>query len=306
MEAEERFVALSAEPFTGRRNGGPTESSIGAVGQIREIFRNRELLNLLVRRDLKARYKDSALGFLWAFARPLTQLLIYYVVIGHFLGAAKGIPDFAIYVFTGITAYLLFQEILSSGTNSILANAGLVRKVAVPREIYPLASVGGALFNFAIQIGILVIGTIAMGVFPWTAELLYAIPSTLLVVIYGTALALLLSAANVYLRDIGYLTDVLLMVLMWASPVLYAWQSVRDILAPMAGGDVLLGIYTANPLTLAVLGFQRAFWISGHDAVAYPDQLLLWIGIAIVVGLVLLTFCHWVFRRLQGNFAQEL
>ena len=72
----------------------------GSWVSLREIFRHRELLNLLVRRDLKSRYKDSVLGFVWTLVRPLTQLLIYAIVIGKVLGAEKGIPDFAIYVFT--------------------------------------------------------------------------------------------------------------------------------------------------------------------------------------------------------------
>ncbi len=171
MNAEARFAALEEQPFRGRRNGGPTESSIGAIGQVHEVFRNRELLGLLVRRDLKARYKDSALGFLWTLARPLTQLAIFYLVIGEVLGAARGIPSFAIYIYSGITAYGLFNEIVAGGTNSIMANSGLVKKVAVPREIYPLASVGGALVNFAVQIAILVIFTLILGEFPLTLDL---------------------------------------------------------------------------------------------------------------------------------------
>lgn len=305
MDAGERFAALSALPFEGRRNGGPTGTRIGAIGQVGAVFRQRALLGLLVRRDLKARYKDSALGFLWALAKPLTQIAIYYIVIGHFLGAARGIPDFAIYVFTGLTVYMLFSQIVSGATGSILANAGLVKKVAVPRELYPLASVGGALFDFAIQVVVLIFATIVVGAFPWTPELLMAIPAFLLLLVYATAIGLALAAINVFLRDIGYLIDIVLMVLMWMSPILYSWGMVRDTLSPLPGGSVLVEIYTNNPVTLAVLGFQRAFWTAGHDMPSPPD-LLLRIGIALVIGILLLVVGHWVFRRLQGNFAQEL
>lgn len=305
MNAEERFAALAAMTFRGRRNGGPTESSVGAIGQVTEIVRHRHALSLLIRRDLKARYKDSALGFLWTLARPLTQLAVYVVVIGHFLGAARGIPDFAIYVYTGIAAYTLFSDIITGGTGSIIGNAGLVKKVAVPRELYPIASVGGALFNYSIQLVILLLATLAFGAFPWHWDLLYAIPGILLLVVYGTALALLLSALTVFLRDVSYIVEVVLLLLIWLSPIVYSWAMVRDAVTPLAGGPVLMEIYNANPLTLGVLALQKAIWLSGQGA-EHPSDLLLRIGISMLVGLILLVLGHWVFRRLQGNFAQEL
>lgn len=297
MNAQERFAALEREPF--RQVGGGRTGS--GIGQIAEIARHREMLGLLVRRDLKSRYKDSALGFLWTLARPLTQLLIYYVVIGHFLGAARGIPDFAIYVFTGLTAYMLFSEIVQTGTASIVTNSGLIKKVYLPREVFPLASVGSALFNFAIQLGILIVATIVLLRFPLHWDLLYAIPSLLVLVAFGTGLALMLSAWNVYLRDIGYLLEVVLLVLMWASPIVYSWSMVKTVLGP----TIWLELYTNNPVTLAVLGFQKAFWLGSAEA-EYPDLLLVRLLVALAVGIVFVIVGQRVFARLQGNFAQEL
>lgn len=299
MNAHERFAVLEREPF--RQIGGHGRTLRGSLDQIREIVRHREMLGLLVRRDLKSRYKDSALGFLWTLARPLTQLLIYYIVIGTFLGAARNIPDFGTFVFTGLTAYMLFSEIVSSGTSSIITNAGLIKKIYLPREVFPLASVGSALFNFAIQLGILLAATAIAGRFPWHIDLLYAIPSLAVILAFGTGFALLLSAWNVYLRDIGYLLEVVLLVLMWASPVVYSWEFVQKAL----GHGWLLELYTNNPITLAVLGFQRAFWVAGESA-PQPEGLLLRLGIAFVVGLVFVVVGQRVFSRLQGNFAQEL
>ncbi|MCU1638874.1 MAG: transporter permease [Microbacteriaceae bacterium] len=274
----------------------------GVWRSLRDIHQHREMLGLLVRRDLKARYKDSALGFLWTLIRPLTQLAIYYIVIGKFLSAERGIPDFAIYIFTGLTAYSLFSEIIGGSTASIVGNAGLIKKVYLPREVFPLASVGSALFNFGIQLIILIVATLAIGKPPLTVELLYAIPSLLVLLIFGTAIGLLLAAANVYLRDIQYLVEVLLLILLWASPVVYSWQMVKD----FAGEGLLLELYTNTPVTLAVLGFQKAFWVGGSETAAYPDDLLLRLVIAIGVGIVLLFGFQRIFSRLQGNFAQEL
>ncbi|WP_279433481.1 ABC transporter permease [Agromyces protaetiae] len=104
---------------------------------MREIWQYRELLGRLVKREVKVRYKDSSLGIVWSLFRPLVQLLIYYFAIGQVLGAARSVPDFGIFVFIGLTMWALFSEIISTSTTSIVANAGLVKKVYLPREIFP-------------------------------------------------------------------------------------------------------------------------------------------------------------------------
>ncbi len=260
------------------------------------------MLGHLIRRDLKSRYKDSVLGIFWSLARPLTQLLIYYLVLGKFLGAERGIPDFAIYIFAGLTAYGLFAEIVSSGASSVLDNSGLVKKVYFPREILPLSSVGTALVNFAIQMGVLVIAMFVFQSPPSFDHLIYFVPAFLLIVLIATALAFILSAMNVYLRDVKYLVEVGTMILMWASPIVYSWAMARDII----GEGVLLAIYTANPVTVSVLGFQKSLWGAGVDSALYPENLwaLLWIECG--AAAMLLVLCYWGFRRMQGNFAQAL
>ncbi|MCI4658398.1 ABC transporter permease [Cryobacterium zhongshanensis] len=272
----------------------------GTVASVREVWSHRELLGMLTRRELKARYKDSALGFLWSLARPLTQLVIYYVVVGKFLGAARSIDNFAIFIFAGLTVYTLFSEIVATGTGAILANAGLVQKVYLPREIFPLATIGSSLFNFLIQLVILIIVAIPAGTLHFGPQLLYGVGALVIVLLYAGALAIVLSAWNVYLRDVSYLVEVVLLLMMWASPIVYSWQFVKSAISSWA-----LEIYMANPVTLAVLGFQKAFWTDASGGTS-PDHLALRMLIAGVVGAVLLLACHRVFSKLQGNFAQEL
>jgi len=285
-----------------RTVGAASGFGIGRTwSSLRDVLAHREMLDLLIRRDLKSRYKDSTLGFFWSLARPLLQLAIYFVVVGQFLQAARGIPDFAVYIFAGLTAIGLFTEITVGATGSILGNSGLVKKVYVPREVFPLASVGSALFNFGIQLIVLLAATVVVLKPPLHLQLLYFFPSLALIVVFGTALGLLFSALNVYLRDVQYLVELGTMLLFWASPVVYSWQMVSTSIH----SPILLGIYTANPLTLAVIGFQHAFWVAG-DGAAQPDHLLLRMAIALLVGLVLLFVSHRVFLRLQGNFAQEM
>jgi len=296
---EARFVALAGMPLetVGAHSRGLRQS----WRALAQVVRRRELLGLLVRRDLKARYKDSALGFLWSLVRPLTQFAIYFLVIGQVLSASRGIPDFAVFVFSGLTIYGLFSDIVSGATSSIMANSGLIKKVQLPREIFPLSSVGSGLFNFAVQLVVLIIASLALGGLNPGWHLFYGVGAIALVLVYATAAGVLLSAVNVYLRDVQYLVDLLLVILLWASPIVYAWRMVRDIL----GGGLLLELYTDNPLTLSVLAFQKAFR-PVDIAAEYPGLLWLRMLVAGVVGLALVVVAQRVFARLEGNFAQEL
>lgn len=297
-EALQRVRALADEPL---RPAGPVLGfASGTAQSVRDVWAHRELLGLLVRREIKARYKDSVLGFAWSLIRPLTMLLIYYVAVGRFLGAARSIDQFAIYIFTGLTAWNLFNEIVTAGTGSIVGNGGLVKKVYLPREIFPLAAVGSALFNFVVQLIILVAAIVALRQIPSVENFLMFPLAFVQLLVWGLAIALVLSAINVYLRDTQYLVEVSLMVLFWASPVVYSWTAVHGAVAPWFST-----LYLANPVTLAILGFQRAFWAAGATQ-PVPGNLAAHIAIEIAIGLVVLWLCQRVFARMQGNFAQEL
>lgn len=296
---EDRAAALALEPL---RTAGPRPGfATGTLASLRDIHAHRELLGMLVRRELKARYKDSSLGFVWSLARPLAMLLIYYVALGQFLGAARSIPFFAVFIYTGLTAWGLFSEALTAGTGSVVANSGLVKKVYLPREVFPLASIGSALFNFVVQLVILLAVTLAIGQFPTGSRWGYFVLGFLILLVYATALSLLLSAVNVYLRDIQYLVEIFIMIFFWASPIVYSWTLVEK----AVNSDFLLNIYLSNPVTLAVLGFQKTFWLAG-DGQSYPPALYERMGIALAIGVVLLWLCQRTFARLQANFAQEL
>jgi ABC-2 type transport system permease protein len=285
------------------RPAGPRHGFFGGtLESIRDVWSRRELLDQLVRREIKARYKDSALGFFWSLAKPLAMLLVYYVAIGKFLGAARAIPDFAIFIFSGLTAWQLFSDIVIIGTGSIVGNAGLLKKVYVPRELFPLSVVGSSLFNFAIQLGVLIAATAALREFPTGQRWVYFVLALAVLVPLSTAMALLLSATNVYLRDVQYLVEIMLMIFMWASPIVYSWGLVQKALA---GYPALEQLYLSNPMTLVALGFQKAFWVAG-DGQTFPSHLAGRLIIAFGLSMLLLWFCQRIFARLQSNFAQEL
>jgi ABC-2 type transport system permease protein len=303
VSADARFERLAALPL---RSFEPDTRGVGSLWrQLRDIVDHRQLLWLLTRRDLQVRYRGSVLGFLWTLIKPLILLATYYIILGQVLGAAKGIENFGIYVFSGLTIYMLFSESLGAAAGSIVGNGGLVKKIYVPREIFPLAAVGGAIFMFGMQMLVLVGAILVFQQWPDPMGLFYLLPSIGLILVYVVAIGLLLSAMNVYLRDVQYLTEILLTLMMWGSPIVYSWQMVKEVLARFDLPAWLLEVYTNNPLTLAVLGFHRALW-SGGTAADYPADLALRMGIAGAVGVVFLLGAHWAFQRMQGNLAQEL
>ena len=304
---KEREERLAAAPFVVM--SPPVGFFKGSWASWREIITHRQLLFLMTQREIKAKYKNSALGLLWSLARPLVSLLIYYLVIGQFLGAARGLPNFAIYVFAGLTTWGLFSEIVNGGTQSIINNNGIIKKTKLPREVFPMAAAGSALFNLCVQLVILALGVALVGGinqnlkgFDW----LYLPASLLLITVWGLALGILLSAVNVYLRDMQFLVEVLLQIGFWMSPVVYSWKMVSD----WGNGNGWLGtivanIYLANPVTLGVLGFRRFVW-NDQGTAPDPTHLGIRILIVLVLGLVALFAAQRAFDRLQRNFAQEM
>ena len=304
-DADQRAARIAHEPL--QLVGSQSGFFSGTFPSIADIWNRRELLVLLTKRELTARYKDSSLGIVWSLFRPLAQLLIYYFAIGIILSAARSVPDFAIFVFVGLTTWSLFSEIINATTTSIVSNAGIVKKVYLPREVFPLSAVGGALFSFAVQLLILIIATIVVGSPPLTPSLALAPLAFLLIVVFATAVGLLLSALNVFYRDIQHIIEVVLIVLFWASPIVYSFTYVHN----AVGGTWLERLYLANPVTIAVIGMQKAFWVSGSTATGdlaqyFPENLLSLLLVALAASLVLLWFSQRVFSRLQKNFAQEL
>lgn len=306
-QAQARAALISDEPLVAV--GQSSGLFRGAWHSVADIWAHRDLLWLLVRREIKSRYKDSSLGVVWSLFRPIAQLLIYYLAIGQVLGAARATPDFAIFVFIGLTMWGLFSEIVSSSTTSILANAGLVKKVYLPREIFPLSSIGGALFNFLVQLVVLVIAIVFLASVPfdWGPDILLAPAAVITLVVFSTAIGLFLSAVNVYLRDVQHIVEIALIVLFWASPIVYSYTFVHKLLH----GNWLEQLYLANPVTVAILGMQRALWSAGDTstgpmAQVWPPALGIRLLVIFLISIVLLWLAQRVFARLQGNFAQEL
>jgi ABC-2 type transport system permease protein len=237
------------------------------------------------------------------------QFIVFYVALGVFLGLERsprnpdGLPNYAVYLFSGIVLINFFSEALGNAARSIVTNGNLIKKIYLPRELFPVASVWVSAVHFFPQLVVLVVACLFSGWHPDVFQLLAAVVGFVIVALLATGLGLFFGAANVYFRDAENLVDMLLMVATWASPVMYAWTMVQAKL-----GSAAFSIYQANPVTIGVELFHYAFWFPTTDgSAAMPPNLLgLWLPLGIVVSVLVLGLGQLTFRRLEGRFAQEL
>jgi len=274
----------------------------GRGGGLLDVMRRRFLLRLLVRKELRVRYRGSVLGLFWSYVKPAVQFVVYYFALGVFLQLSKGINDFAVYLFSGIVLINFFSEAFGNATRAVVGNAPLVKKIYLPREMFPVSSLIVATVHLLPQIGVLMVGAIVAGWRPSLTALFFAVLGFAVIALFSLGLGLLFAAVNVFYRDFENIVDLLLLVATWASPILYPWTAVRDVV----GQGLLLDLYLSNPVTVAVNCFHRAFWYPGSDQTSElaPIQGPLLVGgtftlLMVVIGQV-------VFSRSEGRFAQEL
>lgn len=283
----------------------------GTRSDLAEVWSSRELLRAFTARELRSRYKGTALGWVWALVRPLVMLLVYGLAIGIFLGAGRAIPQFMIFIYSGLLAWTLFSTIVMGCINAVVANGALLSRAAFPRLLLPLSVVLAALVDFLLQASVLLVGYAVFRDLPRLADLLWLPPALIVLVAFGLGLGLVLAAVNVYIRDVGFLSDVALQVGFWLAPVVYAYgQVVRGAQEFGVAADVATRLYMLNPMANVVIGFQRALWPAGDTqqaaALAFPGALDLRLAVFGVAGLVVLWLGMRVFVRLSGNFGQEL
>ena len=269
-----------------------------------DVARNRFLLRLIVRKELRVRYRGSVLGLFWSYVKPAVQFGVYFLALGVFLRLNRTLEDFAVYLFSGLVVLNFFGEAFGNAARSIVRNAPLVKKIYLPRELFPVATTYVAAIHLLPQVVVLFVGSLVAGWRPSVPAVSSALLGFAIVTVLVTGMGLLLSALNVYFRDFENIVDLLLLVVVWLSPVLYPWSFVRDAL----GSGFLLQLYLANPLTVAVQLFQRAFWAPGAQGGSQeliPD-LYTRGAVALLLGLALLGLGQLAFSRLEGRFAQEL
>ena len=285
-------------------------SRVSPRRQVADILRYREFLLLSVRTQLKVKYKNSALGFAWSMLNPALYLVVFYVVFQLIL--KNGIPDFAIFLLSGLLVWTLFA--IAGSTGAVVGSAGIVKKVAFPREILPLASVGAGLIHFFLQSVVLIAALVAFR-YEVAWSYLPLLPLALFaLLVLAAGLGLFLSAINVPMRDTQHLVELAMLAWFWMTPIVYPYMLIASRTSFFAD------LYKLNPMVWIVVAFQRAIYndpqpVSTTDSSVHIDllpadagvwwycwHLLVVLGVAAVLLFLALRF----FGRAQGTFSEDL
>lgn len=219
---------------------------------LKSLWDHRGVVWVLARKDFQARYKRTSLGVLWAAAVPLLQAVVMIFVFSHFIHGVEGVP-YAAFVLSGILVWgAYFNTVAPQGTTSIVEGSSLTDKLWFPRAILPLVPCVSNLVGLGIAVAILLVGAPVLGVTP-DVHLLLLVPACLLLVLFTMGLTMLLSALNVYFRDVRFLVTAGLTVWLYATPIMYPKSRVGD-LGPWLD---------FNPMTGIISLFHAA--VIGHD-----------------------------------------
>ena len=267
----------------------------------KNLYDYRELMATLAWKNIALRYKQAYLGIAWAIIKPLTLMLIF-TLVRSFVGIDSGNIPYPILTFAALMPWTFFQESASDGVNSVVGNTHLIKKIYFPREIFPITSVLTKLVELGINFLILA------GMMVWYQML----PSVYIlwvpvIIAYTVLVALTISfvgaAINVYYRDVGAALPVLLSLLMYASPVIYPLQLVKNkLLVQQAAGEwsnTFYTLYTLNPLAGIIDAFQSVVLRS------QPPDLTAMIPGAIMIA-ILLPLSYLYFKHAENYFADVI
>jgi len=267
--------------------------------QVKDLASSRELLWNLTLRELRGRYKRTALGFGWSLLNPLATMLVFTFVFRYVLkvtpppGDPSGLDVFAVWLLCGVLVWSFFSGGSSSAMGSLLANAGLVKKVYFPRETLVFATVGSLLITHLIELGLLTVVLLIFGnmVLPWLPVLALIV---VLLTAFTTGVGLVLASLNVYFRDLGHLWGILVLMWFYATPVVYPMSLVEQ-----NASSFVLDIYQLNPMTNFVEAVRDVMYDLRMPSLGTFANLTVSAAVSMALGL-------WVFAKLSPRFAEEL
>ncbi len=251
------------------------------------LFQYRELLKNLVIKDLKVKYRNSILGFLWSLLNPLMMIVVYSVALKYILRVQ--VENFPLFLVVGILPWNFFSGTAIASTEAIIGNANLIRKIAFPREILPIATVFFHCAQFLLALLIFFPALIFLGA-PWTPAIATYPLVLLLQLVFTLGTAIFLSAITVSYRDVKYLTEVALMMLFWMTPVIYHLSMVPE---------PVRWLFELNPMTAYITAYQDMLYWGRWPSAQMLVLGCVWAGVALGVG-------SWVFRRRQRFFSEDL
>jgi lipopolysaccharide transport system permease protein len=254
--------------------------------ELRELWQYRELLYFLTWRDIKVRYKQTALGAAWAILQPVFMMVVFSLFFGKLARIpSDGIP-YPVFTFCALLPWQMFAHALTESSNSLVGNQNLITKVYFPRLVVPISAVLGGLVDFLIAFVILLAMMLYYGIVPgWQVITLPGF--VLLAILSALGVGLWLSALNVQYRDVRYTINFLIQIWLFATPVAYPSSIVPE---------KWRALYGLNPMAGVVEGFRWA--LLGK---AQPPGALLWVSVAVV--LLILIGGLYYFRRMEQQFA---
>ena len=259
----------------------PVWSGPGAMG------RYFDLLHSLVSRAIKQRYKRSVLGFAWTMLNPLFTMVILTVVFSAVFGAI--VPNYPLFVIIGLLAWNLFSLGSTQGLASVVDSGPLIRKVAVPKAMFPLAAVGANLVNFLLSLVPLALVMLVMRV-EITVAILWVPVGVLLIGLFTLGIALALATLNVFFRDVRYFYEAGLLAWFYGTPIFYP----IDVLSPRARA-----VLQWNPLYVLVEVFRTPLYAGTAPAPGIVAAAALEAGAMALLG-------WWIFRRFQARFVDYI
>ena len=260
-----------------------------------EIWQNRRLILKLAGNDFKRRYAGSYMGVIWAFIQPLVTIGLYYFVFGTIMKGARSsgsdVP-FVLFLTCGMVPWFFFSEALSTGTNALLEYSYLVKKVVFKISVLPIIKVVAALLTHVFFIVLLMITSILCGYYPsvyWIQIIYYSACTFVL------ALALCYTTCSlvVFVRDLGQLINVLLQILVWATPIMWDLGMISD--------PVILGILKLNPVIYIVNGYRNSIYGGVWFFENFFSTVYFWVICALLFGIGAV-----IYKRLKPHFADVL
>jgi lipopolysaccharide transport system permease protein len=262
------------------------EPSKGWVAlNLRDLWAHRELLYFLTWRDVKVRYKQTALGVLWAILQPVFMMLIFTLFFGKLAGIKTGEIPYPLFAFAGLVPWTFFANSVTSGGNSLTGSAGLITKVYFPRMLVPVAAVAAGFVDFILAF-IVLVGLMVYFQVGLTVNMLMLPVLALMMMLFALGIGMWMAALNVKYRDIRF-----------ALPfVIQIWLFVSSVIAPStAVPEQWRWLLVLNPMSGFIEGFRAALF--GHE---FNWTML---GISSAITLVVLIYSAHAFRRMEKNFA---
>lgn len=266
-----------------------------AALQLRALWEYRELLFFLAWRDIKVRYKQTALGVAWIVLQPLLSTVVFTLLFGGLLKVPSDGAPYAVFALAALAPWQYFSGSLSRVGGSLINSANLITKVYFPRLIIPLSGVISTLVDFAIAFGVLIVLLVAYRI-PLTANVLWLPAFLLLAIVTALGFGLWLAALNVRFRDVNYLIPFMLQIWMYVTPVVYGTSLIPERFRPLLA---------LNPMTGVVEGFRWAL-LPGSGGGGQGSGAGVLTAVSVAISIVVLVSGLFFFRSTERTFADVI